>query len=182
MDPNFNWKEFSEELQGESHRAAGIVGAAILDELLGELTGNYLVDDEEEQNRLFNPLAPFGSYGARINGAYLLGLIDEKALRELRRINKVRRKFAHEPESMAFENDDVVDQIANLEIPDEITEATANTLGIPMPEPDPRLRFIWAVTMMVQYIRSRIAIHEGQRLEPAPPFWIELEGPKAESS
>lgn len=185
MDPDFNWKAFSDELQGESHRAAAIVGAAILDELLGELIGNYLVDDETERKRLLSPrdvMAPLSGFSSRITGAYMLGLIDEKALKELRRINKVRPRFAHEPEGMTFENALVVGQIENLETPDEITEVTARTLEIPMPEPDPRLRFIWAVTMMVRYIRSRIEIHEDERLDPAPAFWIELEGPKAESS
>lgn len=84
-----------DELKGMSDRAAAIVGAAFLDELLRYLIASFLVDDEKVVGELLKNQRYLGTFNARIGAAYCLGLITKDEYHDLRMVQKVRNEFAH---------------------------------------------------------------------------------------
>ena len=77
-------------------RAIAIVGPAFLDTLLTEILINFLVDDENEIQRLMQPEGPLGTFGAKVSACYCLGLIGETVKSDLRLVAKIRNRFAHD--------------------------------------------------------------------------------------
>ena len=92
------WVNTNKELAGDSDRAAAIVGCALLDDRLGTLLSEFLVQNQDGWSNLLNPddsNAPLGSFGSRIMAAYAVGLIDQAQRDALRKLKKVRNAFAH---------------------------------------------------------------------------------------
>lgn len=79
-----------------SDRAVAIVGPAYLETLLTEMLVNFLVDDENEVDRLTQPERPLGTFGAKVSACYCLGLIGETIKTDLRIVAKIRNRFAHD--------------------------------------------------------------------------------------
>ncbi len=50
-----DWEEFFAEFAGESDRAAAVLSAAYIDELLKNLITNFLVDDNKAVEKLIDP-------------------------------------------------------------------------------------------------------------------------------
>ena len=91
--------QVTEELHGESERACAIVGGALLDDLLGTLLEVYLVQNSDASSDLLsseNINAPLGSFGARIVAAYATGLLPESNFNALRKVKRIRNRFAHD--------------------------------------------------------------------------------------
>jgi hypothetical protein len=99
------WRRMNDELSGESDRAAAIVGCALLDARLAELLSEFLIENEDGRSDLLNSEdanAPLGSFGSRIIAAYAVGLIDQPERDALRRLKKIRNRFAHSPLCVDF--------------------------------------------------------------------------------
>jgi DNA-binding MltR family transcriptional regulator len=101
--------ELASELQAESERASAIVGAALLDNLLGKIIQAYMVgEDSEIYDELLNPCninAPLGNFGARISIVYGFGLIPRSTRDALRNVKIVSKAFARKKEvSFSDEN------------------------------------------------------------------------------
>ncbi len=79
-----------------SDRAVAIVGPAFLDTLLEHILINFLIEDENEVEKLLQCDQPLGTYGNRIIFAYCLGLISKTIRDDLRLIGKIRNRFAHD--------------------------------------------------------------------------------------
>ncbi len=82
-----------------SSREMVIVGCSMLDVALADLIAARLRDDPEEVCDFIGAdedgRAPLGSFGARIQAAYLLGLIGQEHLETLRALKKVRNLLSH---------------------------------------------------------------------------------------
>jgi hypothetical protein len=107
-----NWELMYTELSGESERACAIVGIAYIDDLLGQVLEHYLLENKGAYKDLLNPEninAPLSSFGARISAAYGMGLISKSDLDALRKLKKVRNRFAHNI-NLSF-NDNEVEQL-----------------------------------------------------------------------
>ena len=90
-------RTFSRIFQEEKNeRAAAIVGGAFLDTLLEHILINFLADDSSEVQRLLAPEQPLGTYGSRVRVVYCLGLIGKIVRDDLRRVGKIRNRFAHD--------------------------------------------------------------------------------------
>ena len=76
-----------------------VVAIAVLDAALLELLEQRLIDDPKEAESFLGAngdgRAPAGSFGARIQMAYLSGLITEHDMRMLRCLKSLRNLFAH---------------------------------------------------------------------------------------
>ena len=76
-----------------------IVGCATLDAALAELISARLIEDERESTDFLGAdedgRAPAGSFGARIQLAYLLGIIPKPALQSFRALKALRNIVAH---------------------------------------------------------------------------------------
>jgi hypothetical protein len=62
------------ELEHDSDRAAGIVGAVLVEESLTTLIRSRLIADEELLQELFRASGPLGAFSVKIKLAFLLGL------------------------------------------------------------------------------------------------------------
>jgi DNA-binding MltR family transcriptional regulator len=89
--------EFSALFNAErSERAAAILGATYLDMQLQHLLWNFLADDEKEVQRLLSPEQPLGTFGAKITTVFCLGFIGKMIRDDLRLVQKIRNRFAHD--------------------------------------------------------------------------------------
>ena len=91
------------EFHDASDRVVAIVGAAYLDDVLGELLRSVLVNDSEIAETLLRPDAPLGSNGSRYQLALCLGLIRRHQFDDLRLVAKIRNQFAHHYSCTSFE-------------------------------------------------------------------------------
>lgn len=83
------------EMGGDSDRAAAIVGAAWVEEALGDSISSFLESHAESAKRLFNGSAPLASFSAKIDLARLLGITDDEIRSDLHSIRVIRNEFAH---------------------------------------------------------------------------------------
>jgi hypothetical protein len=80
----------------ETDRAAVIVGAAALDQMLADALARVLLPCASAQDELLDSDRPIGSFGPRIMLAHRLGLIDAGIARHLHLIRKLRNAMAHD--------------------------------------------------------------------------------------
>jgi len=104
------------EFDRESDRAAAIVVAAMLDEALRVLLERLLVPAPSAERSILERYdAPLGSFAARIDAAFQLGLISKYMARDLHLVRRIRNDFAHYPLGLAFEHDPVRSRVRALE-------------------------------------------------------------------
>src|SRR5690348_13100633 len=85
-----------QEFSKETDRAAVIVAASMLDELLRTILVARLVPVSSATDELFDGAnAPVGTFSARIEMAYRVGLVSVKFARDLHLVRKIRNDFAH---------------------------------------------------------------------------------------
>jgi hypothetical protein len=103
------------ELKDESPRGVVLISSAMLEEALRELIIAFLVPNTSSSDTLFNgPTSAFGSFSAKIDVAYRLGLISDKFCRDLHLIRRIRNDIAHNPESFSFESASAKERINAL--------------------------------------------------------------------
>lgn len=90
------FSEFAEEFKGESDRAAVILGAAKIDQLLGMILEKFLLPCPNSTDNLFANNGPLGTFSAKIDFSYRLGLVDASFARSIHLIRRIRNDFAHE--------------------------------------------------------------------------------------
>jgi DNA-binding MltR family transcriptional regulator len=84
------------DLRAESDRAAVILGASNLEQLLYQILQKYLLPYASAGDDLFDGDGPLSSFRVKIDLSYRLGLIDDACSRSLHLIRKIRNDFAHE--------------------------------------------------------------------------------------
>jgi DNA-binding MltR family transcriptional regulator len=152
-----DWNAFSEELHKESDRAAAVLGAAFLDALLEDLLRTFFVDDAAETGPLFTPDGPAGAFGARIRLAYGLGLLAREEYQDLRIVQKVRNRFAHELHGLTFSDQSIADQCRSLRLSRIVFPREPDWLS------SPRSRYIFVVTLISQSLAGRVVLCEQHR-------------------
>lgn len=119
VEPPEYIKGFLEELQNETPRSAVILAGAFLDAQLRDLLSKFLIDEKKDVDELLGseekPDRPLSSFGSRIRAAYCLGLISRMEYDDLKRIQKIRNKFAHKMRDYSFDESDIVKSCENLE-------------------------------------------------------------------
>jgi len=93
--------DFLTEFQGESDRAAAVLGPAVLDDLLAQLIKASSVSPRLAKD-LLGINKPLGAFGARISLAEAMGLISEDEAKDLNRLRDIRNKFAHRLHGLTF--------------------------------------------------------------------------------
>lgn len=106
--------EFRRELTNETDRGVALYAAAHLDERLAKLLRAFLVQDEAVAEPLFKGIGAFASFSARIDTAYLLGLVPASVRRELHLVRKIRNGFAHEAKPLRFSDDPIAARCREL--------------------------------------------------------------------
>ena len=108
---------FSMDLQGESDRAAVIIAAAKLDQLLRDLIVARLVPSSKSDDDLVDGDRPLGAFSARIAIAFRIGLIDAEVARSLDLIRRIRNEFAHEARLASLSSDEHIKRVKELARP-----------------------------------------------------------------
>ena len=112
-----DWNGFLKEFQGESDRAAAILGAAFLDEQLRFLLETFLIDDSESKNLLDSALR---GIAVRAKAAFSLGFLSPLEYRDIGRIINIRNRFAHLLHGLTFKDPEITAQCDALELPSKI--------------------------------------------------------------
>jgi DNA-binding MltR family transcriptional regulator len=106
---------FHETLTKETDRGCALMAAAYLDSRLCKLLKQYFVDDEKTAKDLLAPDRPLYSFSARIDLAYMLGLVSSSDRKALRLIKKIRNEFGHVPEPITFDGPAMAERCKELE-------------------------------------------------------------------
>jgi hypothetical protein len=102
------------EIDRSDDRAAAIVAAAFLDDHLTIALKTRLHQDEEILKDFFRPSGPLGSFSAKIDLAFLIGLCSRETCKELHTIRDIRNAFAHKGLTRDFNSQRVRDLANNL--------------------------------------------------------------------
>jgi hypothetical protein len=105
------------EIKTGSDRVAGIVTPAFLDDLLEIVLRNHLHQNDELLNNILKPGGKLGDFGIKIDMAFLLGIISDRARKDLHRIRKIRNEFAHNAGLDSFDKSPIRDWAMDLTIP-----------------------------------------------------------------
>jgi DNA-binding MltR family transcriptional regulator len=109
------WNLFNDEFEKESERAKVILSAAMLDEALEALLRAFLVPSADSNDQVFDgPNAPLGTFSARVDFCFRLGLISKKLTRDLHLIRKIRNEFAHNVTGCNFNVSAVANRVTLL--------------------------------------------------------------------
>lgn len=100
-------RRITKALKRESDRGCVLLAGSFLEEALGELLQAALRHDTPElakvsKGLLKGPLAPFGSFYTKIEGAYALGLIRSDMYKLLHRFREARNLMAHSYDHVDF--------------------------------------------------------------------------------
>ncbi|MDJ0023236.1 hypothetical protein QM543_08055 [Pantoea eucrina] len=106
------------EFAGSSERAAVIVGAAFMDELLTELLTNFMVPDTPKKDKeIFSGNGPLSTFSSKINMCWKLGIISDRERATLHVIRAIRNDFAHKLTGISLSDNAVKQKIKAIEIP-----------------------------------------------------------------
>jgi DNA-binding MltR family transcriptional regulator len=94
---------FFEDFKQGSDRAMVIVAAAQADDALREMIERLMRPTLSDQDELFDGDAPLATFSARIRVAYRLGLIDDRLVRALNILRRIRNGFAHDTTATTLE-------------------------------------------------------------------------------
>jgi hypothetical protein len=86
---------FIRDLAAEGERSAVVLGASRADTVLEELLTVAMRPHPGNNDNLFDPDRPLGTFSARISLAFRLGLIDSACEHALQMLRKIRNDFAH---------------------------------------------------------------------------------------
>jgi mannitol operon repressor len=144
---------FFGELQKETDRGLPLVGAALIDEKLLETLGAFLQAVKAADNLLTKPNAPLGTFAARLDACFALGLVDDHEYGEINLVRKIRNLFAHSRHGITFADERVQGLCASLT--SELPSGGGD-------DPSARYRFTNSVVCLVLRLYYR-------------PKWVELE-------
>lgn len=112
-----SFEEFVTEFRDESDRASVILGAAKLDLVMYQILREYLISAPGSSDELLDGDGPLGTFSAKINLLYRLGLIDAQFTRALHMIRRIRNAFAHEVKGCSLDSGSHCDRIKELIAP-----------------------------------------------------------------
>jgi DNA-binding MltR family transcriptional regulator len=113
-----DWEEFRktfEEIEIMSKRGWAIVAASHLDEQLVTLLKAFFVDDQRTADQVLEDPGAISAFGARIELAFLLGLISARERKMLNLIRKIRNSFAHSSRVASFSQSPIKERCLELD-------------------------------------------------------------------
>lgn len=111
-DEEFNRTfNFIQDFDKESDRAVVILGAARIDQLLGELLRAFLMPSPSSKDELFDADGPLGTFSSRIMMAFRLGLLNAQFVQSLTMLRKCRNAFAHQVTGCSMQDGSEADRV-----------------------------------------------------------------------
>lgn len=158
--------DFLTEFQGESDRAAAVLGAAFADDLLRALLAARFVDEGEHVQALTRPNGPVSSFSARISLAFAIGLLSDDDAADFNTLRKIRNNFAHRLHGISFATDSVADRSRQFRCVARIFAAKPDVRA--RYPADPRKLFDLAVAYLCRKLQRRVGRAERIQYEPLP--------------
>jgi DNA-binding MltR family transcriptional regulator len=150
---------FAATLQQESDRACAVLGAAMLDHIIGDLIRSAMAEDTPKT--LFEGYGPLASFSARIDVSLGLGLLSRDEHYDLHLVRRIRNAFAHDMNhKLGFASQPITHRVALLKLADALF---ANP-SIPTSEDTPRTRFQIEIGGLT-YSLSGVRAHAVERAE-----------------
>ena len=116
-----------EQLEKDSDRAVGLVGAAIVEHWLTQAIQARLHQGDMAE-RMFRSSGPLGSFSAKIDLAFLMGLIGLEFHGDLVVMKSIRNAFAHKLETATFASKKIRDLCSKFKLVDRMVgEITVET-------------------------------------------------------
>lgn len=169
------------DIDRSDDRAAAIVATAFLEDHLAIALKKRFHQDKETLDEMFRSSGPLGSFSAKINIAFLIGLCSKEARDELHTIKTIRNEFAHRGLTKDFDSQRVRDLANNLTFGKKwkITIAPVEQDDDAEPEepvfvsgeedrPTPREHYIKACQMLLTFFV--FANHTNPITRPTPEF------------
>ncbi|MEM9420536.1 MAG: hypothetical protein AAGA25_16020 [Planctomycetota bacterium] len=149
-----NFDLLHDQFDLETDRAAVILAASILDDLLKTVLSNRLVVNASGHDTLFDgPNAPLGSFSSRIELSYRTGVVSSTFARDLHLIRKIRNEFAHAIAGCDFKEPRVQNRISELiRGHKKLVTSEEHEKNI-RPTPN-RSSFLWVVSWMCFYLEQ----------------------------
>jgi len=117
QNPFENIHAVCREFDGVSDRAAAIVAAAFLDEILQELLSEFLVKDPKSDKKIFEGMGPLSTFNAKIELGFRLGLLSNWEHQTIHTVRAIRNEFAHVVDGISFDTQSIKDRCKNIVVP-----------------------------------------------------------------
>jgi len=108
---------FMKEFVGESDRAAVILGAAMVERLLGQILEKHLLPSTGTTDELLEGDTPLATFSAKIKACHRLGILDDRFISLLNTFRRLRNNFAHETGANTLSGGAARDRVAALAEP-----------------------------------------------------------------
>lgn len=109
------FKEYLQMLKQESDKGAVLIASGLFEEALRELITKHLYPCLDKRDPLFSgDGSALGTFEARIEIAYRLGLLNSEMRRHLNLFRKLRNEFAHNIYKTSLTEADVKDRLAAI--------------------------------------------------------------------
>jgi DNA-binding MltR family transcriptional regulator len=106
--PEDEANQLAKEITTSTARGAAMIAAAFLDEFVARLIRRHLVElTESEDEALFSPDCPLGTFSSRIKIARALAIFGPRTAHDLNLMREIRNAFAHGLRKMNFETREV---------------------------------------------------------------------------
>jgi DNA-binding MltR family transcriptional regulator len=113
---NQDEKDAHAEILESPDRVAAIVSAAFVDDRLAAALKARMHHDKDITERMFHHAGPLGTFSAKIDFAFLIGMFSKEAVQDLHTIRQVRNEFAHTLKTKSFNAQRIRDLIKNIRI------------------------------------------------------------------
>lgn len=124
------FSDYYELISGESDRGAVIVAASILEENLGEILKAFLLRPSTKKDDLLDgAYAPLGSFAAKIELSFRLGIIRQPIRQQLMLFKSIRNDVAHRLSVASLQDEKCRSRLAEiLKTTPEMTNQIIETL------------------------------------------------------
>ncbi|MES1934413.1 hypothetical protein T35B1_17501 [Salinisphaera shabanensis T35B1] len=109
-----NFAAATDSLRAESDRGSVIVAGAWMEDLLSDAIQKRLLPSPEQNDKLFGPRGPLGTFAAKIDIAHRVSLITREVRKSLHICRRLRNDFAHVAHPISFDTESVKDRVTEL--------------------------------------------------------------------
>ena len=154
-----NFNLMLKQTSGESDRGMVLSMSAFMEDLLGNIIKDFMLDVSAATELVEGFNAPLGTFSARTKAAYALGLISEDQHKDINLVRKIRNEFAH--------------SWAVTKLNDQLVCKFAGSLSKPMINPNVsnltiQLKFQYRVAELLIFLQFRHDQIKANRLNSQP--------------